>query len=67
MRSRRGSTRCVRSSLKFPMIAALKTLLAHFSGADAWATVRPPLVALDAGQRAALLAGLPAGFAISGL
>jgi len=53
---------------KYPMIAALKAIVAHY-GADAeWSTVRPPLVPLDEAQRAALLAGLEArGFAMPGL
>ena len=53
--------------VKFPVIAALKALVAHFTHDEAWATVRPPLVGLSAEQRAALLAALPPGFAISGL
>jgi 4-hydroxy-tetrahydrodipicolinate synthase len=53
--------------LKFPLIAALKALVAHFTKDDAWATVRPPLVGLTAEQRVALLAALPPGFAIDGL
>jgi len=53
--------------LGFPLIAALKALVAHFTKDDAWATVRPPLVGLTAEQRAALLAALPPGFAIAGL
>ena len=31
----------------FPFSAGLKTVLAHFTGLNAWRTVRPPLVALD--------------------
>jgi 4-hydroxy-tetrahydrodipicolinate synthase len=53
--------------LKYPMIAALKALVAHFARDEAWARLRPPLVALSAGDRAALLASLPAGFSITGL
>lgn len=53
--------------LRFPVIAALKAVLAHFARDEGWAAVRPPLVGLDPGQRAALVAGLPAGFAIDGL
>jgi 4-hydroxy-tetrahydrodipicolinate synthase len=53
---------------KFPMIPALKAAVAHFSGDDAWATVRPPLVALTAEQRGQLLAALePTGFSMPGL
>ena len=53
--------------LKYPMIAALKALVAHFARDEAWARLRPPLVALSAGERAALLASLPADFSIAGL
>jgi len=53
---------------KFPMIPALKSAIAHFSGDDAWPTVRPPLVALTAEQRRALVEALgPIGFAMPGL
>jgi 4-hydroxy-tetrahydrodipicolinate synthase len=40
---------------KFPMMPALKAAVAHFSGDDAWMTLRPPLVALTSGQRAQLV------------
>jgi 4-hydroxy-tetrahydrodipicolinate synthase len=53
--------------LKYPVIAALKAIIANFAGDEAWARVRPPLVSLDAGQRAALVASLPAGFSIAGI
>jgi len=37
---------------QLPMIPALKAAIAHFASDPAWASVRPPLVALDdAGQR----------------
>jgi len=53
---------------KFPMIPALKAAIAHFSGDDAWLTVRPPLVALTTDQRRLLLEALNAlGFAMPGL
>jgi 4-hydroxy-tetrahydrodipicolinate synthase len=52
---------------KLPMIAALKSAIAHFGRDEAWRTVRPPLVALSGAQRAALLATVPAGFAMPGL
>jgi 4-hydroxy-tetrahydrodipicolinate synthase len=39
---------------RFPMIPALKAAVAQFAHDAAWATVRPPLVALSAGQRAEL-------------
>ena len=59
----------VRSTFaKFPMIPALKAAVAQFSGDDDWATVRPPLVELDAAQRKALREALAAiGFTMSGL
>lgn len=51
-----------------PMIAAMKAAIAHWSGDPAWAAVRPPLVALEEAQRAALLADLAGlGFAMPGL
>ncbi len=43
---------------KFPMIPALKAAIAHHAGDPAWATVRPPLVALTREQAAALAAEL---------
>ena len=43
---------------KFPMIPALKAAIAHHGGDAAWATVRPPLVALTLEQAAALTAEL---------
>ena len=53
---------------KYPMIAALKATVAHFGGHEEWATVRPPLVELNAGQREALCAELESlGFAMAGL
>jgi 4-hydroxy-tetrahydrodipicolinate synthase len=43
---------------KFPMIPALKAAIAHHAGDPAWATVRPPLVALTAPQATALVGEL---------
>jgi 4-hydroxy-tetrahydrodipicolinate synthase len=43
---------------KYPMIPALKRIVAHFHGDANWAAVRPPLVPLDAAQSQALLADL---------
>lgn len=40
---------------KFPMIPALKTAAAHYSGDASWSHVRPPLVALNAEQSSALI------------
>jgi 4-hydroxy-tetrahydrodipicolinate synthase len=53
---------------KFPMIPALKSAVAHFSGVTSWKTVRPPLVALTDGEARQLLEALTAlGFAMPGL
>jgi len=53
---------------KFPMIPALKAVVAHFSGDDAWGTVRPPLIALTAEQRRQLVNALEAlRFSMPGL
>lgn len=53
--------------LKFPVIPALKATIAHYARDDAWSRVRPPLVSLNATNRAALLASLPADFSLSGI
>ncbi|NQV54731.1 MAG: dihydrodipicolinate synthase family protein [Rhodospirillales bacterium] len=54
--------------IQFPMIAALKAGVAHFSGDPGWAQMRPPLVALDAGQQAQLQKSLEdIGFTMDGL
>ena len=42
----------------FPMIPALKVASANYSGDASWETVRPPLMALNAAQKATLLDGL---------
>ena len=53
---------------KYPMIAALKAAVAHWSGDARWRTVRPPLVELTAAQADTLVAELEAaGFAMPGL
>ena len=53
---------------KYPMIAALKQAIAHWSGDDRWRTVRPPLVELAPAQAASLVAELEAaGFSMPGL
>lgn len=52
----------------FPMIPALKRAVAHYSGDDDWARVRPPLVALTEVESAALISGLAdRGFDMPGL
>jgi 4-hydroxy-tetrahydrodipicolinate synthase len=42
----------------YPMVPALKRVVAHFHNDPAWSAVRPPLTALDAAQSAALIADL---------
>jgi 4-hydroxy-tetrahydrodipicolinate synthase len=43
---------------KYPMVPALKRIVAHFHGDPDWANVRPPMERLSAPQSAALLADL---------
>jgi len=45
---------------KYPMMAALKTVIAHFARDPDWATVRPPLVELTPAQGNSLIAELKA-------
>ena len=42
----------------YPMVPALKRIVAHFHNDPDWAAVRPPMTALTAAQSAALLADL---------
>ena len=42
----------------YPMVPALKRIVAHFHNDPDWAAVRPPLVPLDPAQSAALIADL---------
>ncbi len=52
----------------FPMIPALKSIIAHYSADSAWERVRPPLVELTDEQRNNLLTELEqVGFSMSGL
>ena len=49
----------------YPMVPALKRIVAHFHHDPDWAAVRPPLVPLDQAQSSALLADLAKlGFAL---
>jgi len=49
----------------YPMVPALKRIVAHYHNDPAWAVVRPPLVPLDEAQSAALIADLgKLGFAL---
>jgi 4-hydroxy-tetrahydrodipicolinate synthase len=53
---------------KYPMMAALKTVIAHYGRDPEWATMRPPLVELSAAQGKSLVAELDArGFDMPGL
>ncbi|MDO8298840.1 dihydrodipicolinate synthase family protein [Lacisediminimonas sp.] len=53
---------------KFPVIPALKAVIAHYSGDAEWATVRPPLVKLTGEQSKSLVQMLDAiGFTMPGL
>ncbi|MDA1118705.1 MAG: dihydrodipicolinate synthase family protein [Proteobacteria bacterium] len=53
---------------KYPMIPALKAVVAHFGNDPQWRTVRPPLVELEKEQEAALIPELKgAGFTMPGL
>ncbi len=47
---------------KYPMMAALKAVIAHFGRDRDWATVRPPLVELTPAQSKSLIAELEARF-----
>jgi 4-hydroxy-tetrahydrodipicolinate synthase len=61
-----GATRKIMQ--QYPMIAALKAVVAHFGNDGEWRRVRPPLVELTAEQEAALIPELKAaGFAMPGL
>ncbi len=44
--------------MQYPMIPALKAVVAHFTGDPAWRTVRPPLVALSEDRSASLVVAL---------
>jgi len=56
-----------RAMQAYPMIPALKRVVAHFHDDPGWAAVRPPLTALGPSQSAALIADLARlGFALGG-
>ena len=67
--SRQKSISLTRSLFqKFPMIPALKSAIARYSGDPDWAAVRPPLMALSDAQAEALYRSLQAdGFSMPGL
>src|SRR6516164_2362905 len=49
----------------YPMVPALKRIVAHYHNDPSWAAVRPPLVPLDPAQSAALITDLgKVGFAL---
>ena len=51
-------TRTRKTLQAYPMVPALKSVVAHFHNDPDWATVRPPMVPLSTAQSAALLADL---------
>jgi len=52
----------------YPMIPALKAVVAHYSNDPSWATVRPPLVELTAEQKTSLIGELDrVGFTMPGV
>jgi 4-hydroxy-tetrahydrodipicolinate synthase len=54
--------------MQFPMIPALKSIVAHFGDEASWRRVRPPLMPLVERQQAELLRSLDdAGFSMPGL
>ena len=53
-----AATALRRAMQAYPMVPALKRVIAHFRDDPAWAAVRPPLTALGPAQSAALLADL---------
>lgn len=53
---------------EYQLIPAMKAATAHFSGADEWRRVRPPLIELDDSRASTLVAALEAkGFQMAGL
>jgi 4-hydroxy-tetrahydrodipicolinate synthase len=61
-----GATRKIMQ--QYPMIPALKSVVAHFGNDAEWRRVRPPLVELTSEQEAALIPELKAaGFSMPGL
>ena len=52
------STTVRKTMQAYPMVPALKRVVAHFHDDPEWAAVRPPLTALDRAQSAALIADL---------
>ena len=61
MEARNATVSAVRTVMEgYPIIAAVKAVLAHYSGDGAWETLAPPLVRLSEAQRAALIDALSA-------
>jgi 4-hydroxy-tetrahydrodipicolinate synthase len=46
------------TAMAYPMIPALKSIVAHYSNDEQWRTVRPPLMSLKNDQAAALITAL---------
>lgn len=56
-----GAVRAVREALEsYPMVSSLKAVAAHYRRDPAWATVRPPMIALTPEQGADLISRLDA-------
>jgi 4-hydroxy-tetrahydrodipicolinate synthase len=53
-----GITLARKTIQAYPMVPALKAIVAHFHNDPEWAAVRPPMTPLDAAQSKALLADL---------
>ena len=54
-----AETTTLRNTLQaYPMVPALKRIVAHYHSDPSWAAVRPPLVPLDPAESAALIADL---------
>jgi len=52
---------------RYPMIPALKRIIADYTGRESWAAVRPPLIALDEAQARALRRDIAeVGFSMAG-
>lgn len=53
---------------KYPLIPAMKSAIAYFSGKDAWRRVRPPLVELEEQRASELVSSIKAtGFQMEGI
>lgn len=67
MEDRNAAVSSVRKIMEgYPIIAAVKAVLAHFSGDPEWETMTPPLTALSDDQKSALVTALnDSGFSLN--